>query len=172
MRLIAAHIRVTLLGLVRSPAYWVPTLLFPTMLYLFFGARVAAPDARFRMPGWNFELALGTRRLTRLIGRDAARDLLIDTKVVAASDALACGLVTDMTDPQDWASLIDSSLRRASTLPRAALRDMLDLTTADTRGEDIAAIVATAGRPGLKDRIIAYRNAAIGKKGKLRAPGE
>ena len=134
--------------------------------------RVAAPDARFRMPGWNFELALGTRRLTRLIGRDAARDLLIDTKVVAASDALACGLVTDMTNPQDWASLIDSSLRRASTLPRAALRDMLDLTTADTRGEDIAAIVATAGRPGLKDRIIAYRNAAIGKKGKLRAPGE
>ena len=134
--------------------------------------RVAAPDARFRMPGWNFELALGTRRLTRLIGRDAARDLLIDTKVMAAGDALACGLVTDLAAAQDWGPLMDSSLRRASALPQSALRDMLDLTTADTRSEDIAAIVATAGRPGLKDRITAYRNAVIAGKGKPQASGE
>ncbi len=60
MRLIAAHIRVTLLGLVRSPAYWVPTLLFPTMLYLFFGARVAAPDAaNFALASWSVYAVLG-----------------------------------------------------------------------------------------------------------------
>ncbi len=60
MRLIAAHIRITLLGLVRAPAYWVPTLLFPTMLYLFFGARIAASDAAgFALASWSVYAVLG-----------------------------------------------------------------------------------------------------------------
>ena len=60
MRLIAAHIRITLLDLVRSPAYWVPTLLFPTMLYLFFGARIVAPDAAgFALASWSVYAVLG-----------------------------------------------------------------------------------------------------------------
>jgi len=46
--------------------------------------RIAAPNAKFRFPGWQFELALGTRRLTRLVGTDNARDLLIDTKTILA----------------------------------------------------------------------------------------
>lgn len=126
--------------------------------------RVAAPGAKFRMPGWNFELALGTRRLTQLVGRDAARDLLIDTKVLPAEAARACGLASDLEDPDDWPRLVEASLERASALPPAALRDLLALTTADTRNDDIAAIVATAGRPGLKDRVRAYRDRAIARK--------
>ena len=126
--------------------------------------RVAAPNAKFRMPGWNFELALGTRRLTHLIGQDAARDLLIDTKVMPAEDAVACGLASDLAEMNDWPSLVEVSLKRASALPPNAVRDMLSLTTTDTRAEDIAAIVATAGRPGLKDRIVAYRDRVIAEK--------
>lgn len=128
--------------------------------------RVAAPNAKFRMPGWNFELALGTRRLARLIGQDAARDLLIDTKVLPAADALTCGLATDLAEPEDWAALVDASFRRAGALPPRALRDMLALTATDTRDADIAAIVATAGRPGLKDRIVAYRKQVAARKSK------
>lgn len=60
MRLITAHIRITLLGLLRSPGYWVPTLLFPTMLYLFFGARVVAPDAAaVALAAWSVYAVLG-----------------------------------------------------------------------------------------------------------------
>ena len=128
--------------------------------------RVADPTAKFRMPGWNFELALGTRRLTRLIGSDAARDLLIDTKVLPAADAEACGLATELAEPDAWPSLVDAAYQRASALPSRALRDMLDLTSVDTRDDDIAAIVATAGRPGLKDRIIAYRDRTMAEKDK------
>ena len=126
--------------------------------------RVAAPNAKFRMPGWNFELALGTRRLTRLIGQDAARDLLIDTKIASAQNALDFGLASDMAEAEAWPALVEASYQRASVLPPRALRDMLELTTADTRNEDTAAIVATAGRPGLKDRIAAYREKAMTKK--------
>jgi enoyl-CoA hydratase/carnithine racemase len=120
--------------------------------------RVAAPDARLRMPGWNFELALGTRRLLHLIGQDAARDLLIDTKVLSAEASLACGLATEIAPQEEWSALVDGFRQRCSALSPLALKHMLDLTSNDSRADDIAAIVTTAGRPGLKDRIMAYRD--------------
>ena len=120
--------------------------------------RVAAPDARLRMPGWNFELALGTRRLLHLIGPDAARDLLIDTKVLSAEASLACGLATEIAPQEEWSALVDGFRQRCSALSPLALKHMLDLTSNDSRADDIAAIVTTAGRPGLKDRIMAYRD--------------
>ena len=120
--------------------------------------RVATADARIRMPGWNFELALGTRRLTHLVGRDAARDMLIDTKVLCADESLSCGLATDIASQQEWPGLIDELHQRCSALSPVALQNMLELTTNDSRSDDIAAIVNSAGRPGLKDRIIGYRD--------------
>ncbi len=41
IRLALAHCRVTLVELLRSPSYWVPTVIFPAMLFSFFGASVA-----------------------------------------------------------------------------------------------------------------------------------
>lgn len=120
--------------------------------------RVAAADARFRMPGWNFELALGTRRLTHRVGQDAARDLLIDTRVLSAEESLACGLATDLAPQEEWPALSAELKQRASTLSPRAMQQMLGLTTRDSRSEDLAAIVQTAGRPGLRDRILAYRD--------------
>ena len=52
----------------------------------------------------------------------------------------------------------DELKQRTSALSTGALEQMLDLTSRDTRNDDIAAIVKSAGRPGLKDRIIAYRD--------------
>lgn len=119
--------------------------------------RGATADSRLRFPGWNFELALGTRRLTRLVGNDAARELLIDSRQISAERGLACGLVTDLLTRDQWPGLIDELLQRASTLSPGALAKMLELTTADSRNDDIAAIVQTAARPGLKQRMLNYR---------------
>ncbi len=130
--------------------------------------RVAAPDAKFKMPGWNFELALGTRRLTHLIGQDAARDLLIDTQVLSATESLDCGLASDLANQQEWPTLIDEMKQRTNSLSTRALQQMLDLTSRDTRNDDIAAIVKTAGRPGLKSRIIAYREQVVAARIKPR----
>lgn len=126
--------------------------------------RIAARDAKFRMPGWNFELALGTRRLTNLIGQDAARDLLIDTKVLPAEDALSCGLATELADASAWPAMIDGLLERAATLPPDALHGLFEITSMDTRDADFAAVVKTAGRPGLKERVAAYRDKVIAAK--------
>lgn len=128
--------------------------------------RIAAPDARFRMPGWNFELALGTRRLANLIGSAAARDMLIDTRTVLTTEAREIGLATDVVDPAAWPGAVDAMRRRTAVLPPAAMREMLALTIRDTRSEDMAALVATAARPGLRDRVAAYRERMLEKAGK------
>lgn len=131
--------------------------------------RVTSPDAKFRMPGWNFELALGTRRLSRLIGSDAARDLLIDTKVITAEQAHEFGLASDVADPSDWPDLVNELLVRCRALPPFALGQMMALTHTDTRAQDMAAIVATAGRPGLKNRIENYRKKVTEDRARRRA---
>ncbi len=119
--------------------------------------RIASPDARFQMPGWNFELALGTRRLTALIGADAARDMLIDTRRLDAQQALEIGLASSVSPVDDWPAVTEKFVERSQSLPADAVTSMLALTRTDTRDADLAAIVQTAGRPGLKERISQYR---------------
>ena len=118
--------------------------------------RVAAPATMMRMPGLNFEITLGTRRLARMVGDATARDILIDTRFVAAEEAHALGLLTRIADVDEWPSIIDEATERAMSLSPLALANMLDATRKDTRAEDMAALVASAGRPGLCDRVSAY----------------
>lgn len=60
MRLIATHFLIVFLAHFRSPAYWAPTLLFPTMLYLFFGARLKDPlVATLALASWSIYAVLG-----------------------------------------------------------------------------------------------------------------
>lgn len=130
--------------------------------------RIADPSAKFKMPGWNFELALGTRRLARLIGSEHARDMLIDTRSLDAQEAAKNGLVSAIVPADDWAEQIENLKERSATLPEFANQAMFDLTLPDTRAQDMVAIVSTAGRPGLKARIQAY-GAAVAAARKKRA---
>ncbi len=125
--------------------------------------RIASPDAKFRMPGWNFELALGTRRLMNLIGPDAARNMLVDTRVLTAPEAADAGLATTVAEQPEWPDWIDTLHQRSKALPHRALNDMFTITVRDTRDADLAAIVRTAGHPGLKEKIAAYRQRVLSK---------
>ncbi len=128
--------------------------------------RVATANAVFSMPGWNFELALGTRRLTQLVGSRHASELLLETRQLAAPTALEMGLATELAEMPSFTDVTQAALKRASMLPAAAVRDMLELTRTDTREADMASIVLTAGKPGLRDRIAAYRERVIGQQRK------
>jgi hypothetical protein len=83
--------------------------------------------------------------------------------VLSAEESLACGLATDLAPQGEWPVLADRLKQRASTLSPLAVEHMLALTAKDSRSEDMAAIVATAGRPGLKERIMAYRDRVTAK---------
>jgi enoyl-CoA hydratase len=76
-------------------------------------ARVATYDASFGHPGASLALITGwggTQRLTRLIGRTAATQLLLTAERVPATQALTLGLVDELVSSQD---LVEGAARRA-----------------------------------------------------------
>lgn len=123
--------------------------------------RVAAPCVKLKMPGWNFELALGSGRLAALIGQDAARDMLIDTRSISAEQAREIGLASDLIEKEGWEDLVTTLAARARTLPTEATTNMLALTGSKSAELDLAALVRSAARPGLKARVEKYRNLAM-----------
>ena len=123
--------------------------------------RVAAPCVKLKMPGWNFELALGSGRLAALIGQDAARDMLIDTRSISAEQAREIGLASDLIEKEGWENLVTTLAARARALPTEATTNMLALTGSKNAELDLAALVRSAARPGLKSRIDKYRNLAM-----------
>ncbi|GAC1590719.1 MAG: enoyl-CoA hydratase/isomerase family protein [Candidatus Velthaea sp.] len=122
--------------------------------------RIAEPEARFRMPGWQFGIALGTRRLCDRVGADVARDLLSANRTITGADAFASGLVTHLAERTAWPSVVDALVAATQTLAAPALAHLHDLSVADHRAADMAALVASALRsPGIKERILAYARA-------------
>lgn len=118
--------------------------------------RLARADTSFRFPGAQFGIVLGTRRLAERVGADAARAITTGGGEWHAAAAQAAGLVQQAV-ADDGA---DAALAAACAAPAvdagtaAALRAA---TRADHRDADLAALVRAAARPGLVDRIRAYR---------------
>lgn len=118
--------------------------------------RIATADASFRMPGLKFGLVLGTRRLGELIGAAQAAALLEDAATFDAARALELGFVQRLVEPADWPGAVTTLADKARVLDdwsRAALYDALATNRADT---DLATLVRSAARPGLKERIARY----------------
>ena len=119
--------------------------------------RVTVPEATFRMPGWRFGVALGTRRLVQRIGSDAARSVLVESRTLSANEALRIGLATSVAAQDSWNDVITEAVQRSRSLDPHSLELLLALTVADTRDADMRALVDSASRPGLKERIQQYR---------------
>lgn len=123
--------------------------------------RVAAPDARFRMPGLRFGVVLGTRRLASLLGADEARSLLESSASFDASRARASGFVQQVAEMAAWPGVIEQAVEAAGALPAAAQRALLVQSRAaqDDRGAgdaDLAALARSVAEPGLGQRMRAY----------------
>jgi len=119
--------------------------------------RIASPEASFRMPGLQFGIVLGTRRLARLIGDDAAFDLLETSRIFSAQEALACGFVTAIAPQDQWPELTAAHADKAAALSPAAKSALLAATRDDAGLDaDMAALVNAAAAPGLADRLRAF----------------
>jgi enoyl-CoA hydratase/carnithine racemase len=126
--------------------------------------RVADPSAMFRMPGWRFGIALGTRRLASRVGTDAARSILMESRTFSAEQALEIGFVTAVTSESDWPKVVEESTRRSCNLDPRSNRNLLRFTIEDTRAQDMAALVETSTVPGLKERITRYRESELSRR--------
>ena len=121
--------------------------------------RISSPDATFRMPGLRFGLQLGTRRLAARIGGEKARAILADSRTFDAMAARDIGFVTHVAEQKYWDPVVAKELERAMLLERDASARLHAATLPDTRAADMADLVASAGVPGLHERIRRYRTA-------------
>jgi len=122
--------------------------------------RVAAPGANFEMPGPGFGLILGTRRLAATVGNDAALDLLAGP--FDAEKAKAAGFVREIAVQEDWHGISHRVLAQATRWASETERTILATLRADNRAQDLADLVTSAVRPGIKQRIAAYAAARKG----------
>jgi len=120
--------------------------------------RVAAPGTQFRMPGLAFGILLGTRRLAARIGADCARRIQNETRTFDAAEAHALGFASDIVEEANWPAVVNAATAAANTLSPEATAALFRATAADTRAQDMADLVASAARSGLKARIQAYRD--------------
>lgn len=129
--------------------------------------RIAAPSTTFRMPGLRFGIVLGTRRLTKLVGADNARDILEATRVFSIEDGLAMNFVQQQAEQDAWPSIIESVAETAQVLDPPAKRSMLRNTREDLAylDQDMAELVRSASVPGLVVRISEFVNAISKKPG-------
>lgn len=128
-------------------------------LFIACDRRYCLPDARFAFPGPGFGLILGNRRLAARVGRDAARDLLQSGRVIDADEAAALGLATAVIDEGEVAERIAAESRAASHLSPETMAALRAETAAHCSQADLAALVLSASRPGLKARLVAYAGA-------------
>jgi enoyl-CoA hydratase/carnithine racemase len=120
--------------------------------------RVAAPESTFLMPGWRFGVALGTRRLMQRIGVERARHWLMESRRIDADRAVEWGFVDRVAKRAAWPEVRRDAERLASTLPHASMVELHGIGP-DTRADDMATLVRTAGRPGLQQRMLDYMKA-------------
>ncbi len=118
--------------------------------------RIAAPDARFRMPGLRFGVVLGTNRLAGLLGADTARSLLLRASAFDSAEAKAAGFVQAVSTQDDWSKIVENSLEETLALSPSAFASMRLRTTSDTRDADLAALVRSASEGSIKERIQIY----------------
>jgi enoyl-CoA hydratase len=122
--------------------------------------RIATRDTSFAFPGAAFGLILGTRRLVRRVGAERARAWIASGEVLAADAAADAGLVSTVADLAKWPDLIAMHAKTSARLDGETRCLLHTCTVTDSRAEDLAALTISAARPGLRARILAYREAA------------
>ncbi len=119
--------------------------------------RLALAGSSFAFPGPAFGLVLGTARLAALVGDGVARRLLLAGSTIEAEAALAMGLATQVVAPDDLSAAIGAARDAAVRLDALTVAALHARTRrADDEG-DLAALARSVARPGLKERIVAYR---------------
>ncbi len=118
--------------------------------------RIAAPGTRFSFPGVRFGIALGTGRLARSVGPDAARRLLAATAPIPLETALAVGLVQESAELESFDSMIEDLATAKTSLDPRMARIVAERLDPGFHDADLAALVRSAAEPGLRQRIADY----------------
>jgi len=116
--------------------------------------RIASPETSFRMPGLQFGIVLGTRRLAQLIGSDKANEFLETSRIFSADEGLKSQFLTGINSMDSWPEIINKLAKNASNLSSFSKASLLEAIRDDTQlDNDLAKLVRSAIKPGLAKRI-------------------
>ena len=120
--------------------------------------RLALPTARFRFPGYRFSVALGTRRLAAITGAAIAQDLLASGRTMPSTEALTCRLLTGVLDAKAMTAETNRLSEHLAALDSAAVVTLVTHARQPKSDPDadLAMLVRSVVRPGLKARLRAY----------------
>jgi enoyl-CoA hydratase len=118
--------------------------------------RVASADATFRLPGLRFGLVLGTRRFAGIVGTAKARQILGNAITFDAAEALEMGFIHKIMERGDWSKEIAAAISAAGSLDTVTRLALNRVLFEPQDNADLAELVRSAARPGLKARIAQY----------------
>ncbi|MCD0504251.1 enoyl-CoA hydratase/isomerase family protein [Bordetella petrii] len=118
--------------------------------------RYCTPDASFRMPGLKFGLVLGTRRFRNLVGAGHALSILGNARPFDADEAHRIGFVEPPAPESAWPSLQQQAAGMAQALDAPTREQLYSVLDVNHHDADMAALVRSAARPGIKERIRQY----------------
>ncbi len=127
-------------------------------------------DAQFAFPGAGFGLVLGTARLAEAVGASIAHRWIETGETIPAEAALSHALAQRRVAGAGLADDLNvryAAARRLDATTHAAIHAATEYSrrprAASGAAADLAALVASAARAGLKDRIQAYRQRQLRK---------
>jgi len=119
--------------------------------------RIGTLRAKFRFPGFRFGVALGTRRLSAIVGVDQARAILLENRVLPAGEARQMGLLTHLVEESELLPTVERLRAQHAGLSGEAMARVLRLSAADTNHADVSDLVRSLVPEGLHERIAQYR---------------
>ncbi len=120
--------------------------------------RLAAHDARFRMPGWRMGLALGTRRTAARVGQEVAFDFLRNALIIDANAALQRKFITEIADTVTWPRRVEEVAQSVNALPSQGYARLKRILLTDTRAADMQDLLDSLRATPLKPRMLRYIN--------------
>ena len=123
------------------------------------GRRIAIEGSTFRFPGAEFGVILGIARLTARMGSHAL-GIVEAGREIDAIDALRLGLVDHLADPDTSSDVLAREICFSTRLETATLAQLRTALAGDGSSvdRDLAALVRSVAKPGLKTRIETYRH--------------
>ena len=104
----------------------------------------------------RFGLVLGTRRFAAIVGAEKAGRILETSATFGAADALAMGFLHRIAEQNDWPQAVATASQAAAALAPASRAALYRVLSQADDEADMAELVSSASRPGLKDRIAHY----------------
>jgi Enoyl-CoA hydratase/carnithine racemase len=133
--------------------------------------RLGTSKARFAFPGSRFGVVLGTRHLAAVVGRQAAREILVEGKSLDAQAAAQCGLLSELCADEAIESRVESITQSSEAIDAVTLRAILRLTRDLPSGRDRAELQQSTSRDGLAGRVREHARRAQQQRALRRAAG-